>query len=387
MSQQTKTDIIGHFRKPYGRASKAEKSRILNVVIESTGYSRKHAIALLSGPATPKNRRPGHGRPSHYGRLCDILVRIWAASNYLCGKRLKPFLPVLVESLKHHKELDLSEEDEALILTASAATIDRLLTSEKKKSAIKGPSTTKPGTLLKHQIPIRTFAQWTEDKPGFMEVDLVAHTDTTRGEYINTLNMTDIATGWTASTAFMGKGERDCVAGIDQVRAVLPFPLLGIDSDNGSEFINAHLMRYCKRNSITFTRSRPYKKNDQAHIEQKNWDVVRKTIGYGRFTTAKQLDIIKRIESLLAFHQNYFQPSQKLISKTRIGARLRKKYDLAQTPAQRLIARDDVPEQTKTLLKNTFRELNPVALLCTIHDLVEELYDTLPKEGLSQAGK
>jgi hypothetical protein len=185
----------------------------------------------------------------------------------------------------------------------------------------------------------------------------------------------------------MGKGERDCVAGIDRMRAVLPFPLLGIDSDNGSEFINAHLMRYCQRNSITFTRSRPYKKNDQAHIEQKNWDVVRKTIGYARFDTRKQLDIIKRIESLLAFHQNYFQPSQKLISKTRIGARLRKKYDTAQTPAQRLLARDDVPEETKTLLNNTFRELNPVALLCTIYDIVEELYDTLPKEGLSRAGK
>jgi hypothetical protein len=212
-----------------------------------------------------------------------------------------------------------------------------------------------------------------------MEVDLVAHTDTTRGEYINTLNMTDIATGWTVCTPFMGKGERDCVAGIDQVRAKLPFPILGIDSDNGGEFINAHLMRYCQRSNITFTRSRPYKKNDQAHIEQKNWDVVRKTIGYGRFDTRKQLDIIKRIETLLALHQNYFQPSQKLISKTRIGAKLIKKYDIAQTPAQRLFARDDIPEETKTLLKNTFLELNPVALLYAIYDLVEELYDTLPK--------
>ena len=377
MTQQTKTDIIRHFRKPYVRACKAEKSRILDIVIESSGYSRKHAIALLIGPSVPK-KKTIRTRSSRYAHLCDILVRIWAASNYLCGKRLKPFLPVLVESLKHHKEIDLSEEDEALILRASAATIDRILAPERKKSVIKGRSTTKPGTLLKHKIPIRTFAQWTEDRPGFMEVDLVAHTDTTRGEYINTLNMTDIATGWTVCTAFMGKGERDCVAGIDQVRAMLPFPTLGIDSDNGGEFINAHLMRYCQRNSITFTRSRPYKKNDQAHIEQKNWDVVRKTIGYGRFDTHKQLDIIKRIESLLAFHQNYFQPSQKLISKTRIGAKVRKKYDIAQTPAQRLLARDDVPKETKTLLKNTFLKLNPVVLLYAIYDLVEELYDTLP---------
>jgi hypothetical protein len=378
MTQQTKTDIIRHFRKPYGRSSKAEKSRILDVVIESSGYSRKHAIALLTGPAVPK-KRPIRTRPSRYAHLCEMLIQIWAASNYLCGKRLQPFLPVLIDRLKFHKEIDLSEEDEALIINASAATIDRLLAPERKKSVIRGRSTTKPGTLLKHQIPIRTFAQWTEDKPGFMEVDLVAHTDTTRGEYVNTLNMTDIATGWTVCTAFMGKGQRDCVAGIDQVRATLPFAVLGIDSDNGSEFINAHLMRYCQRNSITFTRSRPHKKNDQAHIEQKNWDVVRKTIGYGRFDTRKQLDLIKRIESLLAFHQNYFQPSQKLISKTRIGARVTKKYDIAQTPAQRLLARNDVPKETKTLLKNTFLELNPVALLYAIYDLVEELYDTLPK--------
>ncbi len=217
MTQQTKTDIIRHFRKLYGRASKAEKTRILDVVVESSGYSRKHAIALLTGLAMPKNKRRS-GRPSRYARLCDILVRIWAASNYLCGKRLKPFLPVLIESLKYHKEIELSEEDEALILTASAATIDRLLASEKKKTIIKGLSTTKPGTLLKHQIPIRTFGQWDDNKPGFMEVDLVAHTDTTRGEYINTLNMTDIATGWTVCTAFMGKSESRCVAAIEMIR-------------------------------------------------------------------------------------------------------------------------------------------------------------------------
>ena len=377
MTQQTKTEIIRRFRKLYGRASKTEKSRILDVVTESSGYSRKHAIALLTGPALPK-KKPIRTGKSRYAYLSDILIRIWAASNYLCGKRLKPFLPELVASLKHHKEIDLSEEDEALILTASAATIDRLLAPERKKTAIRGQSTTKPGTLLKHKIPIRTFEQWDDYRPGFMEVDLVAHTDTARGDYINTLNMTDIATGWTVCTPFMGKGERNCVAGIDQIRACLPFPILGIDSDNGSEFINAHLMRYCQRNSITFTRSRPYKKNDQAHIEQKNWDVVRKTIGYGKFDAPAQLDIIKRIENLLAFHQNYFQPSQKLLSKTRIGARVTKKYDTAQTPAQRLLARDDVPEETKTLLKNTFLELNPVTLLYAIYDLVEELYHTLP---------
>ncbi|MFZ2446499.1 MAG: ISNCY family transposase [Syntrophobacteraceae bacterium] len=376
MTHQTKAEIIKHYRKSYEKAGKAEKTRILNTIIESTGYSRKHAITLLTAPARPK-KKPTRTRPSRYAHLYDALVFIWAASNFLCGKRLKPFLPELVKSLKHHKEIKLTKDDAALILTVSAATIDRILAPARKQTTIKGRSTTKPGTLLKHQIPIRTFADWTEDKPGFLEIDLVAHTDTTRGEYINTLNMTDIATGWTVSTAFMGKSERFCVTAINEVKSSLPFPILGIDSDNGSEFINAHLKRYCEREQITFTRSRPYKKNDSAHIEQKNWDVIRKMIGYGRFDTYEQLDIIKRIESLLAFYQNYFQPSQKLVSKTRIGAKVKKKYDTAQTPAQRLLARTDTPKETKKLLRDTFRQLNPAALIRNINNLVEELYDTL----------
>lgn len=377
MTHQTKTEIIRHFRKRYERVAKAEKTRILDTIVISTGYSRKHAIALLTSPAKPK-RRPKRTRPSRYAHLYESLKHIWAASNFLCGKRLKPFLPSLVASLVRHKEIKLTREDKALILAVSAATIDRILAPAKRDPVIKGKATTKPGTMLKHQIPIRTFADWTEDQPGFLEVDLVAHCgDSVRGEYVNTLNMTDIATGWTVSTPFMGRSERFCVAAIDEVRPLLPFPIRGIDSDNGGEFINAHLMRYCERNSITFTRGRPYKKNDSAHIEQKNWDIVRKMVGYGRFETYEQIDIIKRIESLLAFYQNYFQPSQKLTSKTRIGARVTKKYDTAQTPAQRLLARKDTPKEMKKLLRDTFRQLNPADLLRSINQLVEELYDTL----------
>lgn len=377
MTQQAKDEIIRHFRKTYKKAGKAEKTRILNTIIESTGYSRKHAIALLASPDRTR-KKITRTRPSRYAHLYKTLKYVWATSNFLCGKRLKPFLPTLIKSLKQHKEIKLSKDDEALIITVSAATIDRLLAPARKEIIIKGRSTTKPGTLLKHQIPIRTFADWTEDKPGFLEVDLVAHCGgSTRGEYINTLNMTDVATGWTVSTAFMGRSERFCVAAIDEVRPLLPFGILGIDSDNGGEFINAHLMRYCQREHITFTRGRAYKKNDSCYVEQKNWDVVRKMIGYARFDTYQQLDIIRRIESLLAFYQNYFQPSQKLISKTRIGAKVKKKYDTAQTPAQRILARKDIPKETKKRLKDTFKLLNPAALLRDINQLVKELYDTL----------
>lgn len=376
MDQHSRSELIASYRKRYRRSAKREKGQIINVIVDATGYCRKYVIRALNKDVSI-SKKITRTRPSRYGHLYKILRRIWAASNFLCGKRLKPFLPVLLKSLKHHKEIKLPKEDEALLLAMSAATIDRLLAPARKRIAVKGRGTTKPGTLLKHQIPIRTFADWNEDKPGFMEVDLVAHTDTARGEYVNTLNMTDIATGWTVSTAFMGRSERFCVAAIEEVKPLLPFPILGIDSDNGSEFINSHLMRYCVKEHITFTRARPSKKNDSAHIEQKNWDVVRKMIGYGKFDNYEQLDIIKRVESLLAFYQNYFQPSQKLVSKTRIGAKVRKKYDTAQTPAQRLIARKDTPRETKKLLRDTVNQLNPAALLRDINDLIKQLYDTL----------
>lgn len=377
MDQHSRSELIASYRKRYKKSSKREKSQIISAIIDATGYCRKYVIrALNTDVRVPK--KITRTRMSRYAHLYEALKRIWASSNFLCGKRLKPFLPMLVKSLKYHKEIKLSKDDEALILNVSASTIDRLLAPARKGMIPKGRATTKPGTLLKHQIPIRTFADWTEDNPGFLEIDLVAHCgDSTRGEYINTLNMTDIATGWTVSTAFMGRSEQFCVTAINEVKSSLPFPILGIDSDNGSEFINAHLKRYCEREQITFTRSRPYKKNDSAHIEQKNWDVIRKMIGYGRFDTYEQLDIIKRIESLLAFYQNYFQPSQKLVSKTRIGAKVKKKYDVAQTPAQRLLAREDISKAARKRLNDTFRQINPAALLRNINDLVEELYDIL----------
>lgn len=376
MDQHSKSELIASYRRRYKKCSKKEKGHIISAIVDATGYCRKYVIQAMNADASvPK--KITRTRTSRYAHLYETLTRIWAASNFLCGKRIKPFLPELVKSLKRHNEIKLSKDDEALILSVSAATIDRILAPARKQTIIKGRSTTKPGTLLKHQIPIRTFADWDENKPGFLEVDLVAHTDTSRGDYVNTLTMTDIATGWTVCTAFWNRGEQACVAAIEEVKPTLPFPIRGIDSDNGSEFINAHLMRYCKRNAITFTRSRPYKKNDSAHVEQKNWDVVRKMIGYGKFDTHEQLDIIKRIERLLAFYQNYFQPSQKLVSKTRIGAKVKKKYDTAQTPAQRLIERKDTPKETKKLLKDTFRQLNPVELLRNINHIVRELYDTI----------
>jgi len=374
MTPQAKAELLRRYRKLYQKAQKGERTRILNIIIEATGYSRKHAVALLNHPA--KQAKPHRRRkPSRYARVRQTLGYVWAVSNFVCGKRLKPFLPELVKSLKRHKEIKLTKEDETLLLSASASTIDRLLAPVRKDMGFRGRSTTKPGTLLKHQIPIRTFADWDQDKPGFLEVDLVAHCgDATRGEYLNTLNMTDICTGWTVCAAFMGRSEAFCVEAVELAKPSFPFDILGIDSDNGSEFINFHFRRYCERNHITFTRGRPWKKNDSCHIEQKNWDIVRKMIGYGRFDKIEQLEILRRVYNLLAIYQNYFQPSRKLIKKQRIGAKARKTYDIARTPAQRLLARKDTPADIKRMLKQRFRELNPAQLIRTIEATVREIY-------------
>jgi hypothetical protein len=374
MTQQTKAEIVKHYRRQYRRAAKSEKSRIIDIIAESTGYSRKHIIhALNEDVEVPK--RITRDRFSRYEAIIEPLEKIWVISNLLCGKRLEPFVPELLDSLKRHNEIDLTDEEEALLLSISSATIDRLLAPARKDMILKGRSTTKPGTLLKHKIAIRTFADWNDNQPGFLEIDLVAHCgDNTRGEYINTLDMTDVASGWTVCAAFMGRSERFCVEAIEQTKSAFPFPILGIDSDNGSEFINAHLKRYCERNSITFTRGRANKRNDSCFVEQKNWDVVRKMIGYGRFDTKGQLDIIRRIHNLLALYQNYFQPSQKLTSKQRIGAKVKKSYDVAQTPCQRLLSHPQTPEQTKEALRSTRDALNPVELIRTIQSLVSELY-------------
>jgi len=376
MDQHSKAELVKVYRKRYQRATKREKSRIIDSIVEATGYSRKHVIrALRQRRSVP--RKVKRNRTSRYTPIVGILEQVWAASNFLCGKRLKPFLPVLIQALRHHREINPTNEEQALLSSVSAATIDRLLAKARRNLRPKGRPTTKPGTLLKHKIPVRTFADWNDDTPGFLEVDLVAHCgDSTCGEYINTLNMTDVATGWAACVPFVGRSERFCVAAIEEARSSLPFPLMGIDSDNDAPFINNHLLRYCNRNGLSFTRGRPYKKNDQCRVEQKNWDIVRKMIGYGRFDTYKQLDLLKRIYALLTVYQNFFQPSQKLIAKERIGSRVRKRYDTAQTPCQRLLSRKDVPKEARALLRQNLHALNPAQLLRDIHNLITELYNS-----------
>jgi hypothetical protein len=276
-------------------------------------------------------------------------------------------------------ELRLSTGTKELLLRISRSSIDRCLAPARFNQP-HGLSTTKPGTLLKKNIPVRTFADWNEDQPGFLEVDLVAHCgDSTAGQFLNTLTCTDLCTGWTEPIALRRRSQEAVCAAIDAMRQELPFDLLGIDSDNGSEFINDLLYRYCLDEKITFTRSRPYKKNDQAHVEQKNWSVVRHTVGYDRLESGEQRALLESIYKDLRLYVNFFQPVLKLIGKERIGNQVIRKYDTARTPYQRVLEREDVSLTRKAHLLNLYLRLNPAELRRRIDEKVAQLWSTVSR--------
>lgn len=261
------------------------------------------------------------------------------------------------------------------LLRISPATIDRLLGPERKRMLLRRRSGTKPGTLLKHRIPIRTFSEWDEKRPGFGEMDLVGHDGGDgSGDFAQTLDLTDGMSGWTEMQGVKNKAQVWVFEAIEQIRARLPFPLLGIDSDNGSEFINDHLYRYCQQERITFTRGRAYKKNDGCYVEQKNYSVVRRAVGYARYDTPEQLEVLNELYSYLRLYTNYFQPVMKMASKERIGSRVKKKYDRPQTPYHRLLHSEDVSAKDKRKLRQQYAVLNPAELKRNIQRLQDRLF-------------
>ncbi len=358
----------------YREAGRREKGVILDEFTEVTRYHRKAVIRLLARDTGPPGRRLG--RPRRYGGEVVEAVRVaWEAADRVCGKRLKPFLPELVEVLMRHGDLKVSEEVAEQLGEISAATIDRLLKRYRGRRIRRPLSTTRPGSLLKRAIPIRTFADWDEGEPGFMEVDLVAHCgESTEGFYLNTLCGVDICTGWVECQEIWGKGQHRVRAGVHRMRRRLPFRLLGLDSDNGSEFINHRLYQYCQEEGITFTRSRPYKKNDNAHVEQKNWSVVRRVVGYDRYTSKAALEQLARVYGSLRLYVNFFQPVMKLKHKTREGARVRKVYDEARTPYQRLLQSGALSSEQQERLEALYRSLSPVRLLENINRELKKLW-------------
>ena len=383
----------------YKRATKKQKGAILDTLTELTGYNRSYAARVLRRRARyivvghrvvkgvkvtliederTKRRKKKRKRRRTYGR--DVLValqKVWVICDGICGKRLAPYLAEIVPTLERLGELTLDEEVRRKLIGISPATIDRMLAPARKRYQLRARSQTKPGTLLKHQIPIRTFSDWDDLRPGFIEVDLVSHEGgNARGDYAYTLDATDVYTGWTETEAVRNRAERWVFAGLEKVKERFPFDIIGIDSDNGSEFINNHLFRYCTENKITFTRSRPYRKNDNCFVEQKNYSVVRRAVGYRRYDTPSELEALNDLYAVLRLYTNYFQPSMKLIKKTRNGSKVRKKYDGARTPYCRVLESKVIPEQAKEELKRVYETLNPVKLgrqISRLQDRLDEL--------------
>lgn len=374
MSRGSVREYVEAVRGRYRGGDRKGKGRILDEFTEVTGYHRKAAIRLLRRTHDPPGRR--RGRPKRYGpEVVEALKVAWEASDHVCGKRLKPFLSELVGILSKHGEVDVSSEVANGLSHVSSATIDRLLKPYRSRRTRRPLTSTKAGSMLKGSIPIRTFADWDENRPGFLEVDLVAHCgESTEGFYLTTLCAVDVATGWVECQGVWGKGQGRVGSAVHHISTRLPFPLLGLDSDNGSEFINRHLYAYCQREGITFTRSRPYKKNDSAHVEQKNWSVVRRLVGYDRYSSRASLDQLNRVYGLVRLHTNFFQPTMKLQHKTRHGAKVHKVYDTARTPYQRLLDWDILTLEEREALDRLYHSLNPLQLRAQVNRELERLW-------------
>ena len=344
----------------YCTVGRAEKGLLLDHFCGVTGYNRKYALSLLGG--RQRRRRSARRRLLYGAKVQTALATLWEAAGYICAERLRPFLPELLDSLERHRALVVDAETRAKLSRISVATLKRRL----KKLAVlvrgRRMSTTRPGSLLRRQIPVE-LSGFDRDVAGYLEIDLVAHCgDSGAGQFIYTLCATDLATGWTERVAVLGKGQALIVAAIEQIQAQLPFALRGLHSDNGSEFLNAMLLNWCKERAVAFTRGRPYRKNDNAHVEQKNWTLVRKLIGYSRLETPEQLAWLNALYAeLLRPYNNCFQPVMKLVEKARRNGVLTKHYDIPKTPLRRVLA---VGESCPMLgeLEQLAQTTNPLAL-------------------------
>lgn len=367
-------------RSRYRAASRKEKGVILDEFVKTTGYGRKYAIALLNGKRDYVKGPVQHPRRRTYpSGLIQPLLTLHDLFDGICSKRLRAALDVELPRLYDAGFLQVSPAIYEKLMQISPATMDRLLAGRRSTLA-KSHGFTKPGTLLKHQIPVRTWADWTEDKAGFCEMDLVDHSGGAvfRGaDHAWTLCFTDVKTGWTECVATQNKAQVHVFHAIRRARQRLPFTLLGIDSDNGSEFINDQLYRYCLDEEITFSRGRAGKKNDSAYVEQKNWSVVRRAVGCYRYDTSEQLGLLNRLYAVMHFYVNFYLPVMKLKEKVRIGSKIKKTYDDPLTPYARVLACPDVSEKQKTQLRESYNMLNLVDLRRQINELQQQLLDSV----------
>lgn len=349
------------------------KTTLLDECCEMIGLNRKYVIVALSAATDLeyKSTRQRKARTEVYDkRFVVVLKKIWEIMDYPCGARLKPVLSEMVEKLVAFKELSVSEEMRHKLMNVSRSTIDAKLKRSRVEIRRRIQGTTKPGSLLKSQIPIRT-SSWEEKRPGFCELDTVAHCgESAAGEFANTLDVTDILTGWTEQEVFLGKAQKRVITGLSSIKERMPFPLLGIDPDNGSEFINWQMYQFCMEAHVEFTRGRPYKKNDNAHIEQKNWTHVRQVYGYDRIEEQEIVDLMNDLNrNELRLYKNFFQPTIKLIDKKRVGLhkeKIKRIYDVPKTPYKRVLMCDEISSDKKQELTELYATLNPAHLRRTI---------------------
>lgn len=367
MSKKTRRELADANRERYRSASRNTKSRILDEFVESTGYNRRYAMALLSRSAPfPESETKQRRRRKHTYTTATLraLEKVWDLSNCLCSKCLVAYLPDFLIALERHGRLSFDAFTRSQLLTISPATVDRHLAEVRRGRRKKGLSATRPGTLLKRQIPIKHFREWQDAKPGFCEVDVVVHTDDlSGGNYLSSLVLTDVATGWTECRPLLYHDMNNVCAALHDIRHTLPFPLLGISTDNGREFINRMLLAWCNEADIRFTRGRPYKKNDQAHVEQKNGHIVRRIVGHDCFSGMRAYQRLKALYERSNQWVNFFQPSQKLLSTERDGSRVHKTYAKAATPYRRVLESPDISDEHKKNLQVVYDDLDPIALL------------------------
>jgi len=393
LNMRHKKEITAEVQARYKKASKKQKKTILDEFVALTGYNRNYASRVLrlyygkkigsigKGKAKihyviGRNKKPKRDRKRFYGNdVIDILKKIWAILDMPCGKRLAPFMEEIILKLETFGEIEMKSITKQKLFKISASTIDRVLKPIKESLRIgKGRSFTKPGTLFKHQIEVKTFSDWDDSAPGYLEADLVGHDGGNgSGEFCFSINFVDVATCWDEPVAIRNKAQKWVTDATDTVRGRLPFEMLGIDSDNGSEFINNHFFAYCKDHKITFTRSRPNKKNDSCFVEQKNYCVVRRAVGYLRYDTDEELSTLNELYGYLRLYINFFIPVRKCISKTRTGSKIKKNYDEAKTPYRRVLECGSIDDKIKAKLRKTYDGLNPAEIKRKITGLQDKL--------------
>lgn len=371
----TRRELINAITERYHSATRIDKKRILDEFIEVTGVHRKHAIRALrkahAGKENPAEQVP---RKRIYDEAATAALTIlWEAADRICGKRLKEAIPTLIDAMERHGHFHLDGEVRQRLLVMSAATMDRLL-KPVRESGKQGRRRTTINTALRKSIAVRTFNDWNNPPPGYFEMDMVAHCGkSVSGSHVHSLVLTDVASGWTEAAAMVVREQTLITITVEEIRMALPFQMMGLDVDNDSAFINQTVVDYCKERGLELTRSRAYKKNDQAWIEQKNGAVVRRLAGYGRLEGAKAAAALGKLHEIARLYVNFFQPSFKLKSKTRLGAKVSKKYETPATPFERLLADDRVTSQCKDTLREIFTALDPVRLLSEIREAQRNL--------------